>query len=83
MSQRLQLLNGIRQLIVKFATDEGIVLAEQFPSPESFNQFVISFSIKLVQETLEVSIREAFDIVMGDGEFNAMANSIYGELTAK
>lgn len=71
-----ELLNAIKNLLVKFANENNIILAHEFGTPAKFKEFVIAFTFKQLKE-LGVDTKDAFDMLMGDGAFDEMANSVW------
>ena len=76
----LELINGVKQIIVDFANTEGIVLSELYKTREEFNTFIIGFTIRAVKEIAGFSTREAYDVVMGEGAFTQLANDVWHDL---
>ncbi len=77
-----ELLNQIQRLIIDHATKSGISLADQFNSVDDFKQFVIGFTIRSLIEICKIEIEAAYDIVMGNGAFRELSDSIWKQLNA-
>jgi len=69
------LLNGIQLIIIDFANREGINLATEFASVEDFKTFVISFTFQQLRK-MGIEMEQAFDMTLGDGQFQAMYDRI-------
>lgn len=80
MNANLNMLNAINQMLVKVANENGIDLAVEFGTPEKFKTFVISFSIKSVMDIAKVNLVAAYDMVMGTGAYEQMANQVWEQL---
>ncbi len=80
MSANLKLLNAINAKLVEVANENGIDLRKEFGTPEKFKEFVTSFAIKSVMDIRGFSVEKAFDFVMGDGSFDALALSVWNGL---
>ena len=72
-----KLLNAINTMLVDFANEKGIVLADEFGTRDNFAKFVISFTIKQLMQACKMDVTEAYDIVMGDGAFTKLANDVW------
>lgn len=77
-----QLLNSVKNMIIDWANSEGVDLADHFQSRDDFAKWVISFTIKSVMDILSIELNAAYDIVMGDGSFNNLADSVWNQLQA-
>lgn len=75
-SRSLQVLNAVQAYIIKFANENGIVLADEFESVDHFKKFVISLTIRTAME-IGLSLQEAYDLVIGDGEYQKLADAIW------
>ena len=73
----LQILNAIQTKIVEDCNERGINLNKEFESVDAFKNWVISFTIKSVQDVTGFSFQESFDLVMGSGKFEQLAKSIW------
>ena len=72
----------IAQSVIDMVAQNGTDMQAQFGTREKFTEFVFSLSIKMVQSVLACDFKMAFDIVMGDGEFDALAKAAYAKLHA-
>ena len=77
-----QLVNSVKNMIIDWANNEGVNLADHFESRDDFAKWIISFTIKSVMDILSIELQAAYDIVMGDGSFNALADSVWNQLQA-
>ena len=73
------LLNAIKDELVQDASERGIVLADCFKTPADFRQFVISFTMKQLVG-MGKSVKEAYEIVFGEGSYSELVSSIYHDL---
>jgi hypothetical protein len=71
------LLNAAKKLIVEFANDNNIVISESFPNKKSFNEFVISLTIKSIMQILKVDIKDAWNMVFGDDSYKQFAENVF------
>lgn len=76
----LKLLNAINAKLVEVANESGIDLRKEFGTPEKFKEFVVSFTIKSVMDIRGISVEKAFDTVMGEGSFDALALAVWNDL---
>jgi|APGre2960657404_1045060.scaffolds.fasta_scaffold78480_3 hypothetical protein len=80
MSHNREITKFVAASIVELCQDKGIDMAKQFPTRKAFTDFVFGLSIKMVQQALECEFKVAYDVVMGDGQFDALAKSVYAAL---
>jgi len=73
-----ELLNQARKLITDGANANGVILSEQFESPEKFNEFVISYTIQQIQDITSMTTEEAYNIVMGEGAYQQLRADLWG-----
>lgn len=76
MKTGTELLNEVQKLLIDFANKNNISLHAEFGTVEKFKQFVIAFTIKSLTDN-GVEVAKAYDIVMGDGSFTALADEIF------
>ena len=76
MSNSLKLLNAVREYIVNFATENNIVLANEFKSRGDFQKFVVAISIKTLVDA-GFDLAEAFNLVMGEGAYQDLAAKVW------
>jgi hypothetical protein len=76
MTTGTQLLNEVQKLLINFANENNISLHAEFGTVEKFKQFVIAFTIKSLTD-IGVEIAKAYDIVMGDGAYNRLADEVW------
>ena len=77
MSDTLKHLNALQKLVIEQANQDGILLSDQFESPEAFRKFIISLAIRGVMEMGGLTIREALDLVLGEGTFQKIADDVW------
>ena len=75
-SQSLELLNGIQKLLLDFANANQIDLRKEFGSVEEFKKFVIAVAFDEMVK-LGVPVKDAFDMVLGEGEFDKLAEKLF------
>lgn len=76
------LLNAIKDRLIQFANDNGILLADHFATRDDFAQFVIAFTVNACVELLNMPTDKALDFVLGDGTFSRIADTVWEELQA-
>ena len=81
MTNKFQILNAFQKKIIDFSNEQGISLAAEFGTVDEFKKFVVSFCIHLVMETGK-TVQEAYDIVLGDGAYEQMADQVWATLKA-
>ena len=79
MANSLEVLNGVKDLIVKFANENNINLQEEFSSLKEFRGFVIAFTFKSLRD-MGMDTQEAFDIVAGDGAYEDLISKTYSDI---
>ena len=77
-----ELLNAIQNMLINFANENAISLADEFGTREKFAQFVFSFTIKSVVDICGLDAKTAYDFVMGDGAFAKLADDCWQQLNA-
>lgn len=75
-----ELLNAISKKIIEMANEGNILLSDHFESRDAFAQFVIGFTITSIVKHCGMSVREAYDIVMGEGAYKKLSDSIWDSL---
>jgi len=75
-SLNTKVLNEVKNLMVKVATEKCINLQDEFGTTEKFKQFVISFTIKTLVD-MGVDIKDACDAVIGDGAYQQLASDVW------
>ena len=75
-SQRLELLNGIQKMLIKFANANQIDLRKEFGSVEDFKKFVVALAFDQLVK-LGVPVKDAFDMVLGDGEYDKLVEKVW------
>ncbi len=75
-TKSLELLNKARNYIVSFANENRIDLRTVFPDAETFQRFVIGICFRTLTEN-GVETSEAFDMLLGDGAFRKLSDSIW------
>ena len=75
-SQSLTLLNGVKDLLVKFANENNINLQAEFGSVDEFKKFTIAFTFKQLVD-LGVEVKDAYDMVLGTGEYDALVEKVW------
>lgn len=75
------LLNQVKSLILSHANENGIDLASEFEARSDFVNFVISCTLKSILD-LGVPVDQAWDIVMGDGSFESLADDVWTQMQA-
>ena len=78
MKTGTELLNEVQKLLIDFANKNNISLHAEFGTVEKFKRFVIAFTIKSLTE-IGVEIAKAYDIVMGDGAYNRLADEVWAK----
>lgn len=73
----LNLLNTVREVIVQHANVNGLVLERIFGTRERYAEFVFAITIKALMEHGKLSMQAAYDIVMGAGAFQALADDLW------
>lgn len=81
-SRSLQLLNEMNKMLVNTANEKGICLKTEFGTVENFKKFVIAFTFKQLVD-LGYEVKDAFDIVIGDGEYDKLVKRTWTALKAK
>ncbi len=81
MASGINLLNQVQRKIIDFANENNIDLRTQFKTVEKFKEFVIAFTIKSLVD-IGMEINKAYDLVMGDGKYEELANSVWQTLSA-
>lgn len=76
MSANLNLLNTVQRMVIDFANSEGINLQQHFKSIDQFKTFIVALIIKTLVDN-GVAIDKAYDTVMGDGEYENLANEVW------
>ena len=82
MSHNQQITKLVASSVIEMCKANGTDVAKEFGTREAFTKFVFSASIKMVQQIIGCPINEAYDVVMGEGQFEAFANQAYASLTA-
>ena len=82
MSESTKLLNEVKNYLVKAASEKGIVLSEEFESPQAFKNYVIASTIKQLRE-LGLTTQQAYDRALGDGAYDNLYESVKHSLGAK
>lgn len=82
MPANLNFLNAVRGLIVDHASAHGINLREQFGTREKFIGFVTACAIKAAQDIAGLSLRDAYDLVMGEGAYQQLADEVWAAAQA-
>ena len=77
----LEVLNAVRSLLVKFANERGISLAQEFKTQDDFKRFVIALCVKTLTDN-GMSVKNAFDFVMGDGTYDGIVDQVWAECNA-
>ncbi len=77
----MEVLNKAKKFMVEFANKNGIDLQKEFGTVESFNQFVIAFSMKTMVDS-GVKVEVAYDTCFGNGAYNELANRVH-EIASK
>jgi len=77
-----EVISLIRDALIANANARGVLLQDEFKSREAFQHYVLSASILAVQGALECEFKVAYDLVMGDGSYRNLADSIYSKLVA-
>jgi len=77
-----ELLNAIQNMLINFANENAISLADEFGTREKFSQFVFSFTIKSLVDICGLDTKAAYDFVMGDGAFAKLADECWQQLNA-
>ncbi len=75
-SKSLELLNGVKDLLVKFANESGINLQDESGSVEEFKKFTIAFTFKQLTD-MGVAVNEAWDLVLGEGQYDALVDRVW------
>jgi hypothetical protein len=75
-SQSLELLNGIQKMLIEFANANQIDLSKEFASVEEFKKFVVALAFDQMVK-LNVPVKDAFDMVLGDGEYDKLAEKVW------
>jgi len=76
------LLNAVKDQIVKIANDNGMILKNEFGTVENFKNFVFSLTIMKVMEVGNIPLEKAYDLVMGAGSFQNLSNEIWEKMNA-
>ena len=74
-----QILNDVQRLLIDFANEEGIVLANDFSTVDEFKRFVIGFTFKALTD-IGLATDKAYDIIFGDGAYVEMAANVWNQL---
>lgn len=74
----LKIVNTVKDRIVEFANEEGIVLSEMFPKMEDFKSFVFSFTFKILRD-MGYSVQESYDLTLGEGQYEKLFQSVLAE----
>ena len=82
MNANLKLLNEVQSKIIEVANQNGTSLKAEFGTVEEFKKFVVSFTIRAFMEIGGLTVNQAYDVVMGDGAYNELANSVWEQLNA-
>ena len=77
-----ELLNAVKDQIIKIANSNGMILKDEFGTIENFQKFVFSLTIKMVMEIGNISVEKAYDLVMGEGSFQNLSNEVWEKLNA-
>ena len=82
MSHNQEITKLVAGMVIDQCVANGTDVAKQFGTRKAFTDFVFGVSIKMVQQILGCQINEAYDVVMGEGQFQAFADQAYARLTA-
>ena len=80
--KNITLLNKVKDMIIAKANKDGRSLKDDFGTKEKFKDFVIAFTIRSLVEVIGMTTKEAFDTVMGDGEYQRLADDCWNSLQA-
>ena len=75
-AKNLELLNKAQAFLVNLANEKGIDLRQHFQNAEKFRMFVIAICFRTLTEN-GVETSEAFDMLLGDGAFRKLSDSIW------
>jgi hypothetical protein len=71
-----KLLNSMQKMVADVATENGIVLADEFGTRERFAHFVVALTCKVMWD-MGYTTQEAIDLTLGDGAYQSIANSVW------
>lgn len=77
----LEVLNAVKSLLVKFANERGISLAQEFKTQDDFKRFVIALCVKTLTDN-GMSVKNALDFIMGDGTYDEIVEQVWAECNA-
>jgi hypothetical protein len=80
MSHNREITKLVAEAVIDLVKQAGKDLSSEFGTRKAFTDFVFSLSIKMVQDILSCDFATAYDVVMGDGQFDALVSSVYNGL---
>jgi hypothetical protein len=75
-SQSLELLNGVKDLLVQFASENNINLRDEFETVDEFKKFTIALTFKQLV-ALGVEVKDAYDMVLGAGQYDELVEKVW------
>jgi hypothetical protein len=80
MSHNREITKLVAEAVIDLVKQAGKDLSSEFGTRKAFTDFVFSLSIKMVQDILSCDFATAYDVVMGDGQFDALVSAVYNGL---
>jgi hypothetical protein len=78
-----KILQTLSSLLIKTANEKNISLQDEFGTREKFQQFVIAMAIKSVMEIGNLSLKDAYDFVLGSGEYQKLSDFVWESAQAQ
>jgi hypothetical protein len=72
-----ELLKKTQSAIIAVANKNGIDLKAQFGTKEKFGDFVVFATIQALMDQGGFAFRDAYDAVMGSGEFQRLSDAVW------
>ena len=78
----VELIQAIQGKLIDIATENGIDLADEFKTRKAWKDFVLSFTVKAVMDVMQWDVRKAYDVVLGNGKFQELADGVWETVNA-
>lgn len=78
----LAILNAAQKTIIDYANENGISLADHFVTVDAFKTFVFATTVKTLVDA-GLTIKEAIDATLGQGQYDALVENVWNAANAK